>query len=114
MAYPYAERLRGYRQQVDFCLEQGEGPVLRPLREDVDNMVLNDMEQSELANIDAGVINYLLTLSEVSQYLIKDDAEQPLAKWWWHLGKIRNKTYPVDLLPKYVRAVYTEIEDNAV
>ena len=37
---------------------------------------------------------------------IKDDDTQPLEKWWWHLHKIAQGTYPKDLLPGYLRGVY--------
>lgn len=106
MAYPYADRLKGYRQQVDFCLEQGEGPVLRPLREDIDRLELTVSEEKELVDIDAGAIDYLLTLDEVAAYLLEDDDSHPLSHWWWHLGKIRNHSYPVELLPAHLQTVY--------
>jgi len=34
---------------------------------------------------------------------IQDDDTQPLEKWWWHLHKIANGTYPIDLLPDYLK-----------
>ncbi len=34
---------------------------------------------------------------------IEDDDSQPLEKWWWHLHKIAEGTYPKDMLPQYLR-----------
>lgn len=114
MAYPYADRLKGYRHQVDFCLEQGEGPVLCTLRNDIDTLSLTNDEKAELADIDAGAIEYLLTLDSVAEYLLADDDSQPLSHWWWHLGKIRSKTYPAELLPEYLRAIYHANESKPI
>ena len=36
---------------------------------------------------------------------IQDNDTQPLEKWWWHLHKIAQGTYPKDLLPEYLRGV---------
>lgn len=114
MAYPYSDRLKGYRQQVDFCLEQGEGPVLRPLREDIGLLSLTAAEAAELADIDAGAIEYLHWLDYVAPYLLADDDSRPLSHWWWHLGKIRAKTFPADQLPENLRAVYSVNESESI
>ncbi len=37
---------------------------------------------------------------------VQDDNTQPLEKWWWHLHKIANRTYPKDLLPDYLKEYY--------
>ena len=37
---------------------------------------------------------------------IKDDNSQPIKKWWWHLHKIAQKTYPKNLLPDYLQDIY--------
>ncbi len=37
---------------------------------------------------------------------VQDDNTQPLEKWWWHLHKIANRTYPKDLLPDYLKGYY--------
>jgi hypothetical protein len=114
MAYPYADRLKGYRQQVDFCLEQGEGPALRQLRDDISKLALTNDEAAELADIDAGVIEYLLTLDSVAPYLLDDDNAQPLDSWWWYLDEIRAKTFPADQLPEHLRVVYHANESEAI
>ncbi|TAN51575.1 MAG: hypothetical protein EPN21_06305 [Methylococcaceae bacterium] len=113
MGYPYTERLRGYRQEVDFCLELGEGPTLRRVREDIAVLALTPEEQAELVDIDAGAVEFVVSLDDVAPYLLQDDPAQPLSHWWWHLGKIRAGTYPADLLPPHLRAVYTELPQAA-
>ncbi|WP_031431244.1 MULTISPECIES: hypothetical protein [Methylomicrobium] len=65
MAYPYADRLKGHRLQVDFCLEMGEGPVLREVRDRIDRLELRAVEQAKLSEIDAGAIEYALTLEGI-------------------------------------------------
>ncbi len=37
---------------------------------------------------------------------IEDDDSQPLEKWWWHLHKIAEGSYPKELLPDYLQKVY--------
>ncbi len=37
---------------------------------------------------------------------IEDDDSQPLEKWWWHLHKIANGSYPKELLPDYLQEIY--------
>lgn len=100
-----SDQLKGYRNQVEFCLENGEGPALRQLREH-----FKDVVSDELADIDEAVIDYIDGLDYVAPYLLNDDATKPLKNWWWHLGKIRAKTYPAELLPDHLRAVYLEPE----
>ncbi|MDZ4154420.1 hypothetical protein [Methylicorpusculum sp.] len=106
MDYPYAERLKAYRFQVDFCLEQGEGPVLRAVRETVGLLSLADQEAAELADIDAVALEYILGLGTLAPYLLTDDDSQPLSHWWWHLGKLQSKTFPVEQLPASLQTVY--------
>lgn len=105
--YPYAERLRSYRQEVDFCLESGEGPALRGSREVLAALDLTAGELAELADIDAGALDFILELDEIAPNLLEDDPAQPLKKWWWHLGKIRRGEYPAELLPAAIRPFYT-------
>lgn len=105
MGYPYAESLRGYRETVDFALEQGEGPGLRTARERLD-IELPPVERDELDLIDAGVIELVTGLDYVAPYLLADDPAQPPAKWWWHLGAIRRREFPAESLPAGLRAAY--------
>ncbi len=107
MGYRYAERLRRYRHAVDFDLELGEGPTLRAAREQVSTLDLSPVEQDELADIDAAAIDFIRSRDELAPYLLQDDPSQPLEKWWWHLGRIRQGTYPADRLPESLRLVLT-------
>lgn len=100
-------QLTAYRNQVEFCLENGEGPALRQLREHFKGVVSH-----ELADIDEAVIDYIGELDYVAPYLLSDDATKPLENWWWHLSKLRNHTYPIELLPDHLRAVYKESQNN--
>ncbi len=96
MAITHTERLKPYRMEIDFHLSDlGEGPQLRRLREKVAHFVLSSEERAELEWLDGAVIEILQDEeSEIAPYLLQDDESQPIEKWWWHLGKLVNGTYP--------------------
>lgn len=31
---------------------------------------------------------------------------EDLRRWWWHLDKIAERTYPSELLPEHLREIY--------
>lgn len=99
-------RLRGYREEVSFALEMGDGPVLRQARERLSALALSEEERAELIRIDQDVIDQIMTLDEVQAFLLEDDPLQPLDHWWWHFGKLRAGSYPARLLPPPLREVY--------
>jgi len=105
MAYPGADRLRGYREEIDFALECGEGLTLRQGREALARLMLSDQEVRELAELDLIVLETLQVATEIGDYLLKDRQNQPLTHWWWHLGKLRAGTYPAHLLPPHLREI---------
>ncbi|MCS6875708.1 MAG: hypothetical protein NZ526_00385 [Aquificaceae bacterium] len=39
-------------------------------------------------------------------YSEKERKDKPLERWWWHLDKIADKTYPAELLPEHLREIY--------
>ena len=102
-AIPYAERLRGYREEVEFALDQGEGPALRPARERIAALRLSPDELAELETIDAGALELVTDLDYIAPYLLQDDPAQPPEKWWWHLGAIRRREFPPEKLPPFLR-----------
>lgn len=101
-------RLRGYREVVSFALEMGDGPFLRETRQRLSALSLNADEIAELANIDADVIDEMMRSDLIEADILADDDSQPLERWWWHLGKLRKRTYPVTQLPEHLRGVYLE------
>ena len=76
---------------------------LRPAR---DHLADRKEEANEIAALDEIVIDEVLRADDVSEFLLMDDPAQPLEKWWWHLGAIRRREYPAELLPEYLRVVY--------
>lgn len=76
--------------------------------EQLDGVKLDSGQQAYLYKRDVEVILSLMELEEVDEVIIHDDVSQSLRKWWWRLGKLRHKTYPADLLPGHLRAVYRE------
>ena len=102
--------LDGYRHEIDFALVDGVSLVLRKIRQRVSKFKLSPAEQLGLDVDDEAVITTVMALDDIDDGLVKDDEMRPLQDWWWHLGKIRAKTYPVDLLSAHLQAVYREVE----
>ncbi len=44
----------------------------------------------------------------IVKYKPNSRQEKPLEQWWWYLDQIDNRTYPADLLPKYLLKAYQE------
>ncbi len=97
-----AYREYGYYQFSD-C---GEGVCLRESRADLQRLAKGD--DPAVRELDVIVIEAAIANPYVNSDLISDDATKPLKEWWWHLGKIRTKTYPIALLPEHLQAVYSE------
>ena len=63
-------------------------------------------ELADLRTLDEIVLEEIIQRKSVQPYLLEDDSQVPLAQWWWHLGKLRDSTYPASLLPLYLRPLY--------
>lgn len=91
--------------------DSGEGWQVRQSRQHLfEAGIDNDVTQE----IDGIVLEATIVSDTVSQDVITDDDSQPLSHWWWHLGKIRAKTFPAEQLPEALRAVYLETSINAI
>ncbi len=67
---------------------------------------LQDYEGNEkVRKLDKWLLEDLKEILEVNP-AIQDDDTQPLEKWWWHLHKIANGTYPVELIPDYLKNIF--------
>jgi hypothetical protein len=100
-----------YREYAWFQFSMdGEGLGLREARE-----CLNEAQalSQEVRELDEIVIEATQVNDYINPGLLEDDPRQPLAHWWWHLGKLRNRTYPASLLPEHLRAVYLDATDQA-
>jgi hypothetical protein len=91
-----------YRESVRYSLDTGSAPGLRGQRD----ALLHHAQTQQLAALDQEALDLILELDNVDADLLQDDDSQPLQNWWWHLGKLRNRAYPADLLPAHLRAVY--------
>ena len=107
MANPRPDRLREYSEVVDFGLLVGEGLGLPEARETLAALQLTDEEAEVLGILDEIVVEYLSDPDHwIDNYVLRDDPTQPRSHWWWHLGKLRAGTYPVELLPEPLREIY--------
>jgi hypothetical protein len=99
-----------YETEVNYALADGEGLFLRAARQQLAEQDLSTADLAKVSALDAVVISSVIILGDdIADYLV-DDAEGSLKDWWWHLGKISTKRYPVALLPDYLQSVYTETE----
>lgn len=105
MARSRVAQLNDYRELVEYGLPVGEIPGFAEEREAVADAVLDTEAQQELAFLDECAIEILRTADFIDACWLKDDPAHHLM-WWWHLGKIREGTYPAHLLPPHLRAIY--------
>lgn len=96
-----------YFYGVSLFADCGEGLRLREVRQQLDDMAINNAETQSFDEI---VIEAVIANDYVSDDVMRDDAEQPLKNWWWHLGKIRTKTYPAELLSAPLQAIYADTQ----
>jgi len=106
MHYPGSTRLGTYYELVSYALPEGEVLGLAEARQTLADIPLTNDEADVLALLDESVIHQLRTLDWVDESQLRDDPAQPLVHWWWHLGKVRAGTYPVERLPESLRASY--------
>ncbi len=86
----------------------GEGVLLRESREHLHGLGLDD--DKNVSEIDGIVIEAAIANNYVNPDLVDDKLTLPLQNWWWHLGKIRAKTYPAELLPAPLQAIYADTQ----
>ena len=61
-----------------------------------------NQENERVREIDQEIFLNIQNLPE----LWKDNEDEPLSKWWWHLSKIKKGIYPAELLPEYLKKIY--------
>jgi len=88
-----------YREYAVFQFAtDGEGIGLREAREALTGIDVRDYE-----DLDGLVVDTAIEAEYINPSLLEDDPAQPMQKWWWHLGAIRDGTYPLGLLPEPLR-----------
>lgn len=106
MARSRVAQLNDYRELVEYGLPTGEAPGFAEEREALAEVALDSEAQQELAFLDECAVDLLRTVGFIDACWLKDAQDQPLAHWWWHLGKLRAGTYPADRLPPHLRVIY--------
>jgi hypothetical protein len=94
-----------YREYAEFQFAtDGEGLGLRHARHAL--MMVAGSTLPSVMELDVLVIEAVESTDYINPALIQDDPTKPLIQWWWHLGKLRDGTYPAYLLPPHLRAIY--------
>jgi hypothetical protein len=62
----------------------------------------NGIENERVKEIDREIFLNIKNLPDFWE----DNEAEPISKWWWHLRKIKEGTYPAELLPEYLREIY--------
>jgi hypothetical protein len=86
------------------------GNEYRKVREDVAALRLGEDALADVSHLDELALDHVADADDQDVWpgLLEDDPAQPLDHWWWHLGAIRDGTFPVELLPEPLRAVIAE------
>ncbi len=113
MARSRVAQLNDYRELVEYGLPVGEIPGFAEEREAVANIALDGEARQELAFLDECAVEMLRTADFIDACWLKDDPAYPLSQWWWHLGKLRAGTYPAELLPPQLQAMYRQGQRQA-
>lgn len=97
-----------YKASVIQGLPIGVVPGLREQRSRVTQQTWNEQQLSALWYADRFLLDAITDTEEydLPTELLQDDPTRPLSDWWWHLGKLRDGTYPAQLLPDHLRAIY--------
>ena len=103
---PTTEQLRDYREVVRYGWSNGPSGVARDLREEIGA----DSHGLALDEIDANLLGDVVGCrpGDFQETLLIDNTHQPLDKWWWHLGQMREGRYPIATLPRHLRDAYAE------
>jgi hypothetical protein len=88
----------------------GEGIGLRQAR---DHLVQQGKLSEDVHRLDEIVLEATQANEYINPLLLEDDETQPLDHWWWHLGKLRRRTYPAGRLPEHLRALYLQSVNQA-
>ncbi len=104
-----------YREAVMYGMDSWTVPGIREQRDTVTRLFLDRHQQQKLENLDSRLMSAVIDPNddEVPSELLQDDSDHALYQWWWHLGKLRTGTYPADLLPPHLQAVYQPADRQA-
>ncbi|XSG84502.1 MAG: hypothetical protein ACPW60_12295 [Methylohalobius sp. ZOD2] len=69
---------------------------------------LTDRERADQAELDEILLEEALGPAplNVTERLLEDHPDQPVERWWWHLGALRRGEYPIDRLPDHLMNIY--------
>ncbi|WP_022670967.1 hypothetical protein [Hippea alviniae] len=68
---------------------------------------MTDEQRKILENLDKKVVRGLRKYpAELNRDYVENDS---IKKWWWHLDKIQEGTYPAELLPDHLKEEYYKL-----
>lgn len=87
----------------DYLYDYYNAPSWLPVRDRIHELGLD--EDEKVKDLDRlAIINAIKLNADMPYERDYDD----LKRWWWHLEKIADGTYPAELLPEHLREVYIE------
>lgn len=112
MALKRPPLLADYHEVIWYELDVGGGSLLPTLRDRIEQEKeqWNQELLADLEKHDEYLLDHVLVTpqEEIWPSLLEDHPDQPLERWWWHLGKLRRGEYPLELLPEPLRRVVEE------
>ena len=106
-----SDLLMHYQEYAEFQFAvDGEGLGLRSTRQ---ALAERGTAQQTVCALDELVIEAVQIAEYINPALLDDPHDRPLPQWWWHLGKLRAGTYPAELLPPHLQAMYRQGQRQA-
>ena len=107
--------LKAYAAMILHGLDDWAVPGLHQLRTQVAQIPMNPEQRQRVAQLDVYLIEAVTDQDDhqVPEDFLQDDPAHPLPQWWWHLGKLRAGTYPAELLPPHLQAMYRQGQRQA-
>lgn len=106
-----SDLLMRYQEYAEFQFAMdGEGLGLRSARQ---ALAERGTASQTVCALDELVIEAVQAAAYINPALLDDRHDRPLPQWWWRLGKLRAGTYPAELLPPHLQAMYRQGQRQA-
>jgi hypothetical protein len=99
--------LRQLHEIVNYSLCMGHGFEWPAVRERVATLDLDAAARDDLDRLDRDALDHVLGAA-ADELFVPSAVAAPLAYWWRHADQLQAGTYPADLLPAPLRAIYLD------